>query len=97
MVNQMDDMGVIPADVASQTVFAQHVGARAFSVQCTDLGQLEGKTVGGASEWLVLLPADSMTAVVIPCVAEPGAANVCWAPPPRQAATTTPISAPASP
>ena len=90
-------MGVIPADVASQSVFAQHVGARGFAVQCAMPGQPKEEVEAGAGQWLVLLPADSMTAVVLPCVAEPNAANICWTPPPRQDATTTPASAPTSP
>jgi hypothetical protein len=97
MVNASYDMGVIPADVVAENPLAQHAGARGFAVQCAEPGMTHTKEEfqSGAGQWLVLLPADSMTAVVLPCVAEPRGPNICWSLPPRQGATTTPISAPA--
>jgi hypothetical protein len=95
MVNETYDVGVIPQDVAAQTVLAQHVGARGFAVRCRTRGQAKEDLQAGEGEWLVLLPADSMTAVVVPCLAEPEGVNVCWSRPPLQAPVTTPASAPA--
>jgi hypothetical protein len=96
MVNASYDMGVIPADVVAENPLAQHAGARGFAVQCAEPGMTHTKEEfqSGVGQWLVLLPADSMTAVVLPCVTEPRGPNICWSLPPRQGATTTPISAP---
>ncbi len=92
-VRATESRGVIPENVAPDSVYAAYRGAAVYSVQC---GELRSMTRMDPSEhWLVVYSPGASEAVVVNC-AGPGGSDVC----PRQvptAAAATDTAAPATP
>ncbi|MBL8537115.1 MAG: hypothetical protein JNM59_06895 [Hyphomonadaceae bacterium] len=88
-IRRVDTVGVIPEDVAADSIYAAYKGALVFTVQCGP--QLTTVRDNPAEHWLVAFAPGATEAAVANCAAANGARTMCFRTPPRAApATTTP-------
>jgi hypothetical protein len=71
-VRNVQDKGVVPADVATDSIYAPYVGARIFSVQCGE--QLTTVRARPQDRWLVIMRPGAMEAEIANC-ADPASAS----------------------
>jgi hypothetical protein len=76
-LRRWEDMGEVPADVKPASL-RKYAGAHAFSVHCPDGFDADSAFRG---QYLLLLPSDSVTPIVLECVPKGGNPkddNICW-------------------
>jgi len=84
--------GVIPADVAPDTIYAQHIGSLVFSIQC---GELRTRARFDPQEhWLVVFAPGAQESTIVHCANEEGR-DVCPTVIPRMQAPAAPATTPA--
>jgi hypothetical protein len=84
-----ESRGVIPTDVAPDSVYAAHVGSLVLSVQCGVL--ISRAQFDPREHWLVIYAPAATEVAVVNC-AGPNGADVCPAPVPRSAAPAAPAT-----
>lgn len=65
-VRATESRGIIPANVAPDSIYAAHVGSAVFSVQCGELRTLA--PMDPREHWLVIYAPDATEAAVVSCL-----------------------------
>jgi hypothetical protein len=84
-----ESRGIVPADVAPDSVYAAHVGSLVLSVQCGVL--ISRAQFDPREHWLVVYAPAATEVAVVNC-AGPNGADVCPAPIPRATAPAAPAT-----
>jgi hypothetical protein len=84
-----ESRGIIPADVAPDSIYAAHAGSLVLSVQCGVL--ISRAQFDPREHWLVIYAPSATEVAVVNC-AGPNGADVCPAPVPRAAAPAAPAT-----
>ncbi|QGZ93875.1 hypothetical protein [Terricaulis silvestris] len=84
-----ESRGIVPADVAPDSVYAAHVGSLVLSVQCGVL--ISRAQFDPREHWLVVYAPAATEVAVVNC-AGPNGGDVCPAPIPRAAAPAAPAT-----
>lgn len=84
-----ESRGIIPADVAPDSIYAAHAGSLVLSVQCGVL--ISRAQFDPREHWLVVYAPAATEVAVVNC-AGPNGADVCPAQIPRAAATPAPAT-----
>jgi hypothetical protein len=85
-IRRVDTVGVIPDDVAPDSIYAAHRGGLVFTVQCGP--QLTTVRDDPREQWLVAFAPGATEAAIASCANAEGRSQ-CPRVPPRAAATTT--------
>lgn len=86
-IRRAEAVGIVPENVAPESVYAAHVGALVYSVQCGQ--QLTTARDEPAEHWIIVLAPGAMEAVALNC-AGPAGRDQC----PRQIPTAAPTATP---
>lgn len=87
-IRRVDTVGVIPEDVAPDSIYAGHRGSLVFTVQCGP--QLTTVRDNPAEQWLVAFAPAAEQAAISNCAGADGRSQCPRIPPRAQLETTTP-------